>query len=302
MPFLGGVAGFLIGILLILITAARLGLGVPPILTPLLPILTPAITVIGPMLVPLAGILWIIVSLFTVFIINVFAYALATIGLIPLLTPAPTGLLPANPLEGFMRGLIIGLTAALNLGIWALLGVGSLGLIVGLLCFLAVLGSISINVAYQAALGWASWLMPMSLPATALGAFLFIVNLLFSPLGFPITSLRLDVLTGTIETRGGIVIAVGMGLAPAAFSGFNLGNFAFLSVPPTPFAGPGGISAHETGHTLNVAAFGNVFHWINAVDENVPPFAKGSRAYGELAAESHFPSAPSIRPFIRLWS
>jgi hypothetical protein len=89
--------------------------------------------------------------------------------------------------------------------------------------------------------------------------------------------------------------------------GFNLGNFTFLSPTPerglaiqSPFDAPG-LSAHETGHTLTMAALGGLFHWINAVDENVPPFARKRAAYGELIAESHLPRPHPIR-HVRVWS
>ena len=62
-----------------------------------------------------------------------------------------------------------------------------------------------------------------------------------------------------------------------------------------------GISAHETGHTLTVASFGGVFHWIGAVDENIPPLARGAAAYNEVLAESHLPQALPRRHVLQ-WS
>ena len=67
----------------------------------------------------------------------------------------------------------------------------------------------------------------------------------------------------------------------------------------TPFNVPG-LSAHETGHSLNTGALGGFFLWVNAIDENLPPFNNGARAYGELCAESHLPGAG--RWFVNLWS
>jgi len=98
---------------------------------------------------------------------------------------------------------------------------------------------------------------------------------------------RLDLTTGTIESAGGIIGITGFS------GGFNLGNFTFLTAPVTSFTAAG-LSAHETGHTLNVAAFGSVWHLLgNAVEENVPPFTlpgtANASAYGEMLAESHLP-------------
>lgn len=85
---------------------------------------------------------------------------------------------------------------------------------------------------------------------------------------------------------------------------FNIGNFTFFP-PPTPIVAPSGFgvpgfSAHETGHTLNGAAFGGFVYWIGAIDENLPPPGRGLFAYTELLAESHFSGVPG-RPFIIMW-
>jgi hypothetical protein len=37
---------------------------------------------------------------------------------------------------------------------------------------------------------------------------------------------------------------------------------------------------------------GGIVLWINAVDENLPPFRKLNMAYGELTAESHAQGLP----------
>jgi hypothetical protein len=102
------------------------------------------------------------------------------------------------------------------------------------------------------------------------------------------------------ETTGGAPIRI------TGFPGaFNLGNFTFIITGPPagfPFGPPppgGSLSSHETGHTLNVAAFGGLTTWVNALDEN-PPGARGPLAYGELTAESHYPR--SFVPHVRTWS
>jgi len=66
--------------------------------------------------------------------------------------------------------------------------------------------------------------------------------------------------TGTIVTHGGLLT-----LAPG---GYNLGNFAYIH-RKSPF------STHlvqpESGHTLNVTAYGLILHFVCAIDENVIP-------------------------------
>jgi hypothetical protein len=102
-----------------------------------------------------------------------------------------------------------------------------------------------------------------------------------------------DSTSGTVETSG---------LPRIGFrGGFNLGNFTFLlGTPPTPFTDVG-ISSHETGHTLNVAAFGSVWHLVgNGIEQNVKPFVRGARAYGEMLAESRRPEAR--QPVLPHWS
>ncbi len=54
------------------------------------------------------------------------------------------------------------------------------------------------------------------------------------------------------------------------------------------------MTAHETGHTLNVAAFGSIFHFIGAIDENAIQ-STPANAYAERLADSHDPKAPAKR-------
>jgi hypothetical protein len=77
---------------------------------------------------------------------------------------------------------------------------------------------------------------------------------------------------------GGIVITGGLIHPAGGAPGFNLGQFSFLST---------GSSAeeHETGHGLNVAAFGSIFHFVAAIDQNV--LGSGKDTYSEVLAESH---------------
>lgn len=247
---------------------------------------------------------WIVAAVFSVVITTLFAYTVATIALLPALAaPAVAPALPPNPVEGFMGGYISGFSAVVNYALWAftpLGGAGSvLGFLVALMAFLSVFAGLSRNLGFQAGLGWSNWIRPYSYLATAVGILLFLINLPFALAAFGLAAVRLDRLTGTIETTGGIVGATGF------VGGFNLGNFTFLSPGPrgglgfrSPFGSPG-ISAHETGHTLTVASFGGVFHWIDAIDENL--LGSSSLAYGEMIPESHFPRPLPSRN-VRIWS
>lgn len=135
--------------------------------------------------------------------------------------------------------------------------------------------------------------MPMSWPATALGTIVFLIARGSAAWARTIR-LRLDASTGTIETSGLPRLCRFRG-------GLNLGNFSFLlGTCATPFSAVG-ISSHETGHTLNVAAFGSVWHLLgNGIEQNVWPFNRGMHAYGELLAEGLRPDP--LQPWLRQWS
>jgi hypothetical protein len=319
MSIIGAIVGFFVGILLYVITAAFLGATVV-IFGGLATLLLSA--VISPLLATMTAGSWIAVALFSLGIVYIFAYMIATLGVLPGLaglpavppvptTPTP---LPASPVELFTRGFMIGLTAAVNFGIWAIQPFTAgwlLGALLAVVGLLAAILPVARSVAFQALLGWSSWLRPMSWFATTFGLILFLVNLPFALATFGLAAVRFDLLTATIETTGGAVIGV-----TGFTGGFNLGNFTFITPGPPaalPFGPPpvgGSLASHETGHTLNVAAFGGLFQWVNALDEN-PPVRRRSFAYGELTAESHFPRAGSafgpgamtvVRAHVRIWS
>jgi hypothetical protein len=225
-------------------------------------------------------------------------YAIASLSLrlaVAAVTPVPGAptIVLANLVEALARGYGIGLNAGLNIGLWGILfpAVGSvIGPVVGLVNFLAAVGPLAATGPFQFVLGWSSWAMPMSWPATGLGLVLFVINLVTAPF-FGGVAVAVDLTTGTIQSAGGLIGITGF------VGGFNLGNFTFITPAgsATPFGAPG-LSAHETGHTLNVAAFGSVWHLVgNAVEENVPPFTvpgtTNATAYGEMLAESHLPRA-----------
>jgi hypothetical protein len=207
---------------------------------------------------------------------------------------------------------LIGATAILN-AMGAILLPGSPGAFLSLWCFtvisLAIITPVARSPFYHGFLGWSAWLFPVSYVATAIGLLLFIVNAPFAFAAAGIAAFRLDFSTGVIETTGGItgITGFGAGLPPGGAAGFSLGNFNFLT--------PGSaqrsfllrnVSSHETGHTLNTAAMGGVVLWINAIDENIPPFRSLNLAYGELDADSHAQGLPAdvvprVDFFVGIW-
>lgn len=302
MIFLGWLLGVVVGLATGIALITALGLPIPGALA----FLT---TVFGFPPIPLA------VAIVLLVLIYVLAYVIATTSVrpsLPAFTPplatpiVPTGgapvALPALPGELFARGLMIGTTAALNavgLILFPALG-GMLALWAFLVVSLAAIPPVALSLIYQGFLGWSAWLFPVSYVATAVGLLLFLINALFAFAGGGIAAFRIDFTTGVIETAGGLTGITGFA------GGFSLGNFTFLTAlaSQSPFMAPG-LSSHETGHSLNTAAFGGVMLWINAVDQNIPPFRKLTMAYGELTAESHAQAMPPpptrVRFFVNLW-
>ncbi|MCB0076249.1 MAG: VCBS repeat-containing protein [Anaerolineales bacterium] len=215
---------------------------------------------------------------------------LAVVGVIGLLTVSYIAA-SANQNNGFgefMRGFMIGFNAGMNAAFLTMMGAGALGVVLGVINFLAAFDTIANSEVYQGILGWSSWLMPMSWLATAIGLIFFIINGLLAIFtlnmvaAVRIESISVDWSTGTIITTGGALFLPGFN------GGYNLGNFAYVT--------PGSsVADHETGHTLNVAAFGSIFHFIGAIDENVVQ-ANPADAYAERLAESNDPATTD--PFI----
>jgi hypothetical protein len=183
--------------------------------------------------------------------------------------------------EFFARGMLIGASAGANLIImsaipWLPVGFGP---IVFIILLLALFPPVAANRFYQRVLGALGWVLPSNYLMLPLGLLLFLVAAPFA-IAAPAGTVRWDWLTWSVETTGGLLLATFAGTS------FNVGNFTFSPFPPTGFTT--GASAHETGHTLNGGAFGGFFYWIGAVDENVPPLARGASAYSEMLANSHF--------------
>lgn len=300
------------------------------------PILGPLAALIGGITsIILLVLLALVIVLAAYLVVYLLAYAIATAAITPLLPgltglpvppppmfplPSPIGTpgmtpvtIPATPGEFFARGMMIGFNAGVNFILLMLL----LPLdprwvpIVATWSFMVISLSMVLFVArnriYQGFLGWSAWLFPVSYVATFVGLLLFLFNTIASIItrnaSFGVAP---DFTTGVIESSNGVLIGM------SSFEGgFSLGNFTFLMdqpttpivVPPATFVAPS-VSSHETGHSLNTAAFGGVILWINAIDQNVAPFARHNLAYGELAAEGHsraMPGTPSADYAIRIW-
>ncbi|TRW47650.1 hypothetical protein [Georgenia yuyongxinii] len=314
-----GLAGLLFGLaistLLYAGTAAALGLAtignIGGLLAPFL----------SPVLATVTAASWLSVAVFTLGVFYVWGYVVATLGVLgplaPLAAPAPGIVTPVRLAvtlpEYFGRCFLIGLGAGTNFAAWALTPVAG-GVIVGTVLLitgaLTAVPALSRSRIYQGLMGWTSWLRPASWLATAFGLILFVLNLPTALAAFGLAALRFDFLTATVETAGGTLTAIGA--TPGSRRGFNLGNFTFVTPGPAAtgsFTSPT-LSTHETGHTLNAAAFGGLVNWVNALDEN-PPGVRRSFAYGELTAEGHFPRSGSgfgpggglvPRAFVGFWS
>jgi RHS repeat-associated protein len=205
----------------------------------------------------------------------------------------------------FMRGFMIGLNAGMNAIIATALFGPVIGISLGVINFLAAFDGIAASPVYQGILGWSSWLMPMSWLATGVGLVFFVINVIVAFFTFwiprwlggsgwdaaRINSVSVDWGTGTIMTHGGL-------LTPAR-GGYNLGNFAYVHRDS---AFSTSLVQHETGHTLNVAAFGSIFHFVGAIDENVIP-GRGAGAYAEFFADSHDPTrtVPDPSAWQEMW-
>lgn len=231
---------------------------------------------------------------------------LAVAGVIGLLTAGYLGAREAAGTDGgeFLRGLLIGVNAGMNLVFAALVFGLIFGLVAGLIIgitlgvinFLAAFDTIAQSEVYQGILGWSSWLMPMSWVVVGLGVVMWVLNVLGFLLTFgqvdalKIDEMRVDWKTGTIFTKGGWISNLN-----AWDTAFNMGNFAFVD---TNFTDPNWAMEHEAGHSLNLGAFGSIFHFIGFVDEVIA--GGGSNAYSEQLAEGNDPTSPG--PTLPMWT
>ncbi len=199
-----------------------------------------------------------------------------------------------------MRGAMVGINAALNWRlVWALIG-GDAGLVIGLtlgvINFCAAFAFLSQREVFQGLLGYLNWVLPMSWPIVALGmSFLVVSGIGALALGLPLRSAffriakaQVDWKTGTLFIKGGLVANLNY-----LHTAFNMGNFSFVDKQ----SGDMHID-HEAGHSLNLAAFGAVFHLIGAFDENL--LRHGWKAFSERLAESNVPGT-SVPEVLKMW-
>ena len=210
------------------------------------------------------------------------------------------------------RGVLIGLNSGLNflLGWWLLQGL-SYGVAVAgglaLIGYLSVVPPVAFSRVYHFILGWASWLMPMSWLVHAIGFALLILSLIgFLILGLPLKSAFFQVTRfgwnwseGTFFLVGGWVADMNPGK-----SGFDLGGFIFIhrdwaTLVPAQIRSWDWLLEHETGHALSLAAFGSIFHLIEALDENLPVIGRGANAPAEHIADSN--ASPREYGYIPQW-
>lgn len=201
----------------------------------------------------------------------------------------------------FLRGFMIGFNAGMN-GVLAGAIFGPVvGVALGVINFLATFDGVAQDPVYKGILGWTSWLMPMSWGATATGIVVFLINLVAAGItgngdwwgsGAKIEKLDFDWRTGSFVMLGGAITG------PTAF---NAGHFVFMNasyVDGSTFDRTyENVLRHETGHTLEVAAFGTAFWLADAIGENV--LGLGANDYGEKIAESNVPG--TTRPTIPMW-
>lgn len=194
-----------------------------------------------------------------------------------------------NAFGEFMRGWLVGMNAGLNgvlafalLNVLAGLAPGIIvGAVLGIFTVLTVFKPISQSEVYQGFLGYLNWVMPMSWLIVALGFLFYVVSMLLHAVTIGrvpylrIQAFAADWKTGTFFMRGGLIA----NLNPID-TAFNMGNFSFVD-----YQSSGWHKEHEAGHTLNLAAFGSLFHLIGALDENAT--RRGANAYSERLAESN---------------
>jgi hypothetical protein len=201
-----------------------------------------------------------------------------------------------------MPGVLLGLSTAINAVLLEALFGPIPAIVICAIPILAVIAPLARTNAYQAFLGWANLVLPMSWPIVAVGlgmvivsALLALANLLFRTQLLKIDRLALDAKTGTTFMVGGLA---GNGNLRAGSTGFNMGSFAFLKAGQST---TGYLVEHEAGHALNLAIWGFVVHVIGALDENV--FGGNDRAYTELFAEGNVPPTdPARGASFPMWS
>lgn len=209
-------------------------------------------------------------------------------------TQATAGTRSGEFMAGVLLGLNTGVSGVLLVAIWPF------AVVICVIPALAVIEPVARSDIYQAFLGWANFLLPMSWLIVGLGllflifsGILALINLAIRSNFLKIEKLKLDAKTGTTFLVGGL--AGNANLNPNS-TGYNMGNFAFLT---SGNAASAYLVEHESGHSLNLGIWGTVVHLIGALDENV--FGGHANAYTELFAESNVPPGSRQGPIFPMW-
>jgi hypothetical protein len=212
------------------------------------------------------------------------------------------GIDPLSSFGAFCRGCMIGLNAGDNaVLIMALLSpltgtaAGAIiGAVLGLLVWLSVFDVISRSDIYKGFLGWLNILLPASWPIIGLGLVFLIgdvlgyllIGLIFKVDFFRINDVNVGGATGTWLLKGGMI-----GNMNIYKTAFNMGNFIFVHKDSASTH-----QDHESGHALNLGAFGSVFHLIGWFDEFLPGIGRGASAFAERLADSNDTSSSNGIP------
>ena len=272
--------------------------------------------------------------LFSVLIITAIvfiSYWIASIGLpATIRNPASpaTGLVTVGPAERSGRGMLTGFNAGVNYVLLlslliALPGGLAISTVLALINFGACMRAVSNHPIYQTVLGYSTLFLPMAAPINLAGLITLLINTVAFMAGKPL-SLFTDWRRATLVMYGGIVHG-------CYRTAFNMANFTVVHpaigfdtpwrdegsvlwpfCPASLSSSPGirestvqGVLLHETAHTLNVGAFGFIYHLIGFADEFLPmPWSPGitagANAHAELTAESGLRAAH--RNWVDMWT
>ncbi len=270
------------------------------------------------------------VTLVTVVIVFI-SYWIASNGLpVRSLSPASPamGLLIVGPAERIGRGMLIGFNAGMNyVLLLSLLVTVPGGLVISTILALINLGAcvrtLSNHPVYQTVLSYATLLLPTAIPINVAGLITLVINAVAFMAGKPL-SMFIDWRRANLVMYGGIVhgcYRTAFNMANFTVShqdmGFDTpwldnGSAIWSFCPASLSSSPGvrcntvqGTLLHETAHTLNVGAFGCIYHLIGFADEFLPmPWSAGTtlgaNAHAELTAESGLRTAH--RNWIDMWT
>lgn len=328
MNVLGATIGYVLGVILGFLLIANLinvagwtlftpaaGLLPPPLDQLVLALLTPQLT---------GSVLSLVLVIAVILTLIFFAYWIASAGVT---LPAAPGLVATTWVERFGRGSLIGFNAGINLAfllavLAAVPGGPMVAFILSSICWLACILAVSNNPVYQVVLAYCCLFLPMSAPINAVGALCLTLNTAAIAFGVALNIL--------IDWRRANVVMHGGFIHGCVRTAFNMSNFTVAHpdmglnnpwvspgtpvwpVCPAGFDPPGprrwtvqGVVFHETSHTLNVAAYGWVYHLVGFADQWMPmPWSGGAilgaDSHSELCAESGLRGAG--RNWLDMWA